>query len=205
MNDLTEQTSLERGLKSRRTFGAWPSENSARLLVLLLAMMAFWPGKIRGQTNAATARTQENRWLLVVETSRSMQRRSEGTLQSIQQALASGMNGQLRRGDTLGIWTFNEQLYAGRFPLELWSPERKKEVSNRVLSFLQAQKYEKQGGLDKAIPALATLAKKSPFITIIVISDGLDDIHGTPFDTEINATYAKWRERQKQTRMPMIT
>jgi len=205
MNDPTEQTNLERRVKSGHTFGAWPGKKYARLVVSLLAMMAFWPGKICGQTNAAAGRTQENRWLLVVETSRSMQHRHEGTLQSIQQALASGMNGQLRRGDTLGIWTFNEQVYAGRFPLEQWSPERKKEVSNHVLSFLQAQKYEKQGGLDKIIPALASIAKRSPFITIILIADGLDDIRGTPFDAEINATYAKWRERQKQTQMPMVT
>jgi hypothetical protein len=174
-------------------------------LVLLLIIMALWPAPFGGQSTATPGSTQENRWLLVVETSRSMHRRKEGTLQSLQQALATGMNGQLRRWDTLGIWTFNEQLYTGRFPLAEWSPERAKDFTNHVLSFLQDQKYEKQGRLDRVIPVLNSLVKKSPYITIILVSDGLDELHGTPFDAQINGTYAKWRDRQKQTRMPMVT
>src|SRR5438552_10022166 len=97
------------------------------------------------QTNTAAT---GNRFLFVVETSRSMQNRSEGTLRAIQQLLNSGMGGQLRRGDTLGIWTYNQELYAGRFRLQLWSPETHKSTVANVVNFLQHQTYEKKGSLE---------------------------------------------------------
>src|SRR5207253_8672262 len=47
-----------------------------------------------GQTNIATS---ANRYLMIVETSRSMGRRAEGNMKAAQQLLVSGMGGQLRR------------------------------------------------------------------------------------------------------------
>ena len=46
-----------------------------------------------------------------------MQPRAGAVLKAVQDLLASGLSGQLRRGDSLGVWTFNEELSAGRFPL----------------------------------------------------------------------------------------
>src|SRR5882724_1036018 len=78
---------------------------------------------LHAQTNSpAPAAPHSSRYLLIVETSRSMQRRTQGTLDAVRTLLASGMGGQMRRGDTLGVWTFNDQLYAGSFPLQTVSP-----------------------------------------------------------------------------------
>ncbi len=91
---------------------------------LLVAIMA--PSAAGAQANAAKAPLSSNRWLLVVDTSRAMHRRSGAVLKAVEELLMSDLNGQLRRGDTLGLWTFNKDLYAGRFPLQTWSPEGKK-------------------------------------------------------------------------------
>ena len=84
--------------------------------LLLVALLA--PCPLRAQTNTARALPPSNRCLLIVETSRSMQRRAEAVLKAVQDLLTSGLNGQLRQGDTLGLWTFNDDLYTGRFPLQ---------------------------------------------------------------------------------------
>ena len=154
------------------------------------------------QTNATFP---ENRYLLVVETSRSMQRRSDGILGAVQQVLNSGAGGQMRHGDSLGIWTYNEELYPGRFPLQHWSPEMQSVLSARTIAFLKDQKFEKQATFVPVLPALEALVKKSPFLTVMIVSSGEQKIMGTPFDDQINTLYASWAVEQQKARMPIVT
>ena len=156
------------------------------------------------QTNSA-GRPPENRYLLVVETSRSMQRRLDGLLQSTKELLDSGMGGRIRRGDTLGLWTFNEEVYAGRFPLQEWSTEEQGDIAAHVLAFLKAQKYEKQARLDRVLPSLDRVLKSSEFLTVVVVSDGQSALQGSPFDKQVNDVFAAWRSQQQQSRMPFVT
>jgi len=119
--------------------------------------------------------------------------------------LVSGMNGQLRRGDTLGVWTFNADLYSGQFPLQQWSPETAGAITARALTFLKGQKYAKQPRLDKVLPALNRVVADSDLITVILITAGTENIQGTPFDDKINETYRVWRAEQLKARMPFLT
>jgi hypothetical protein len=175
------------------------------LLAGLFFLMALTPRPLLAQADTAKAPLPSNRYLLVVETSRSMQRRADAVLQTVQDLLMSGLGGQLRRGDTLGVWTYNETLYAGRFPLQTWAPESQKDITQRTLAFLKVQKYEKQASFDKVLPALSAVIKASPRITVILISSADDKIHGTPFDDRINGFYQKWHDAQQKARMPFVT
>src|SRR5215510_9438485 len=98
---------------------------------------ALLPREVQGQTNLNRPNISSNRYLLVLETSRSMEKRSEANLKAVENLLASNMAGQLGRGDTLGVWTFNEELFTGRFPLQQWSPETRQQVNEQELSFLK--------------------------------------------------------------------
>ena len=175
------------------------------LLAGLLFLIALTPCPLHAQAEATKAPLPSNRYLLVVETSRSMQRRADGVLQTVRDLLRSGLGGQLRRGDTLGIWTYNESLQAGRFPLQTWSPATQNDITLRTLAFLRGQKYDKQAGFDKVLPALSGVVKASPRITVILISSGDEKIHGTPFDDRINAFCQKWHDAQQKVRMPFVT
>jgi len=146
-----------------------------------------------------------NRYLLVVETSHTMQRRKDGAIQVTHDLLASQMGGQLHRGDTLGVWTFNAELYAGKFPLELWGPNSATTAPGKVREFLQSQKWEKSANLEKAWPVLQRVIKDSDFITVILISSGEANLQGTPFDDQINPVYKTWRKQQADAKMPFVT
>ena len=113
------------------------------LLTGLLLLAGLTPSALWAQTNVAKAAPSPRRWLLVVETSKSMQRGADAVLGAVRGMLASDLNGQLEAGDTLGMWTFNEELYAGRLPLQMWSPQARGDIMERTLAFLKAQKYEK--------------------------------------------------------------
>jgi hypothetical protein len=181
------------------SFRAWA-------LILGIWVLGFLsPGQLWAEAVPASGLVSSNRYLLVVDISRSMQRRSDATLRAVQDLVSSGMRGQFQRGDTLGVWTFNAELYTGRFPLQHWMPEKKVDVTAATLTFLREQKYEKQSSFEQLLPALDRLVKQSDFITIILISDGREEVAGTPFDKRINDFYRLWRDEQQRALMPFAT
>src|SRR5690242_9100252 len=111
--------------------GAWLLELGAFIISLLF----FFPFHTSAQTNKSLP---GSRYLLILETSRSMDHRANGTLHAIERLLLSGIGGQLRAGDTLGIWTYNSTLFAGRFPLQYWYPQTHNSTVQKALIFLQS-------------------------------------------------------------------
>ncbi len=123
----------------------------------------------------------------------------------VQDLLTSGMKGQVEAGDTIGLWTFNEELYTGRFPLQTWSPPAQEDIMRNAIAFLKAQKYERQAKLSTVFPALGRIINNSELITVIIISTGGDKIQGTPIDARINEFYQRWRGALQKAGMPVIT
>jgi hypothetical protein len=169
------------------------------LLVACLSHCPLW-----AQTNAVKATSSSRRWLLVVETSKTMQGRMDAMLGTVQELLLSDLDGQLQAGDTLGVWTFNEDLYAGLLPLQRWSPQTRKDITLRMVTFLRAQKYEKLARFNKVVPTLNHVIKDSEFITVILISSGDGKIQGTPLDDRINEYFDQWRKQHQKARIPFV-
>ncbi len=171
----------------------------------LLLLMALSPAHLFAQTNVSKVPLSSNRYLIIVETSKAMQKRSEGVLKAVEDLLSSGMRRQLRRGDTIGVWTYNDQLYAGRFALQQWTPEAHATIAGRVMAYLKEQPYEKQAHLESTLPVMDQIIKSSGLITVFLISDGEQPVRGTPFDDEINGSYKLWKAEQQKARMPFVT
>jgi len=174
---------------------------AAKFSVWCLAFGVFIAPFAHAQTNAAI----ESRYLLIFDTSSALKRRSENVQRAVGELISSGMNGQMHAGDTMGFWTFNESLYAGNLPVIRWTPENRMKIAAKVTEFLRAQKYEKQSRLEVMLPAMQRLITNSVKLTVLIFSDGTGQMSGTPFDAEINAAYAPFRDTQKQEHMPFIT
>ena len=145
-----------------------------------------------------------SRYLLVVDISLAMDARARNTLKTLEDLLKSDMGGQIKAGDSLGLWTFNSSLYAGRFPLQRWLPNERNAITEHVLTFLKQQKREKAADLEPVMGAMERLIKDSQLITIVLVSAGDSAIHGTPFDDRINDFWQRWQEKQKSARMPFV-
>ena len=133
-----------------------------------------------------------------------MLHRSDAMAQTVQDLLRAALPTQARRGDSLGIWTFNEDLFTGLIPLQQWTPETQKIVTDRTVGFVRAQKLEKKSRLDKVILALNKVVRNSPFITVILICVGDEEVHGTPFDQRINGFFQSWHQQQLDARTPFV-
>jgi hypothetical protein len=167
--------------------------------VLLMAALAA-----PAQSSNSAARLPSNRYLLVVETSREMQRRTDGLGKSIQELIGSGFGGQARPRDTVGVWTFNDALHSGKFPLQLWTTNSPTVLSNRIITFLQSQRFEKDPEQTALLKDLNSLVKDSDFLTIVFFTSGLEKWNGTPFDRPFNDFIELHRAQQEKARMPFF-
>lgn len=165
--------------------------------MLVAAVGTFFPARSFAQSS--------NRWLLIFETTASMRHRTNGVLAETQDLLKSGMHGLIHTGDTIGLWTFNEQLYTGTAPLQMWSPQEFPKIFRHTMQFLTAQQYEKSARMQDMLTNMFNIVDSSPFITVILFTDGDDPIKGTPFDAQINEVYKASYKQQKKASMPVIT
>ena len=184
---------MPRGFRPARA-GFWVRLGMCWLSLALLA-----------QADSAEPAQAANRYLLIFDTSRGMKSREPATIEAVHNLLISGFQGQLQPGDTLGIWTFNEEVSTGQMPLQRWSTDAEPGITSSVLSFLRRQTYDKQAAFDKLSPLLDRLIKDSPALTILLISDGSSPLHGIPFEDRVNRLYEMWRKQQQRTRQPFVT
>jgi hypothetical protein len=156
-------------------------------------------------TNRPAGKGSDDRYLLIVDTSAAMERNAENTKRLVSQLLTTGMVGQARTGDTIGLWTFNDELQTGNFPLQRWTPQTRGRVAAAAVEFLSKARYEKRSRFGKVIETLTSVVQDSGKITVLILTDGSEKISGTPYDQEINESYRLNSSDQRKQRMPFIT
>src|SRR4051812_36257859 len=114
--DAVEECRMKKAECRNKTVGG------GSFVILLATLFLLLPSSGFGQFN---------RWLFVLDTSFSMRDRTKGVADVTRDLLTTAMHGQLHRGDSIGIWTFNDRLHAGEVPLQFWTPEDSKVIAQR--------------------------------------------------------------------------
>ncbi|MBA4147821.1 MAG: hypothetical protein H0X66_06865 [Verrucomicrobia bacterium] len=148
---------------------------------------------------AASAQTAERRVLFIVETSKETKSLAEAERKLVGALVDTGLGGLLEANDSFGVWTFNETLHVGKFPMQRWTPDGRKLLVQRVHDFLKAQPYEKSPRIETVWRPLQTVIRNSPAIMVVLVTSGKHAISGTPFDDEINSHLkSAYRDYQKK-------
>ncbi len=178
-------------------------------LVCLLAGCLFVPGSFAQPASApkkpAPAAKPGNRFLFIVDTSSSMEKHRDEELNVVDEILRSNANGQLHQGDSIGVWTFNTEVYTGNMPLQVWLPDERKEIALRVEEFIREQAFLKKSRFEVALSGMYQVIQNSDIITVFIISNGDGKMQGSPFDNEINALYQQNVKEMKHNRTPVVT
>lgn len=146
-----------------------------------------------------------NRWLFVFNTSAAMRSRTQNVEAVAADLLSTGMHGEMRPGDTIGIWTYDSELRSDEAPLETWNPGSARTIFGHTLDFINRHRYSGPAAFDDVLANMLRVTKMSDTITIILVSDGSDPVKGTPFDASIDAFYKKNYKAQKDSDMPVVT
>jgi hypothetical protein len=147
---------------------------------------------------------KENRFLFIVDTSSSMRADALYVRDSITDLLKSAMQGQLRDGDTVGLWNYDDELHTD-FPMQVWSSETRPVICERVAAYLTDREYRKKARLEKVLPFVQKLIANSRLITIVFIYDGSQPMRGTPFDKDINDIQKQFLKEVRAASLPFVT
>jgi hypothetical protein len=158
----------------------------------------------RAQNSAVQQRRMENRFLIVIDTSSAMKSRSDGVEEAVTGLLASNMKGELRKGDTIGLWTYNDRLSTD-FPMQVWSEKKQQAILNDVREHIHSLVYEKRAHLEKAWPTIHQIVTGSERLTIILIFDGSDSITGTTFDKDLRKLHKQYAREFRSAHIPFVT
>ncbi len=156
------------------------------------------------QNATAAPHTMENRFLFIIDTSAAMKSRREGVDTAVTELLQSNMKGEMRNGDTFGVWTYSEKLNT-EFPRQVWAGENNGQITGALLQYLHLVPAEKRSRLEKVWPGLQQAVLNSERLTVILIHDGSDPIKGTPFDSDINELQRQYARQFKSSHDPFVT
>jgi hypothetical protein len=170
-------------------------------LAAVLFMSIFPMPVLRAQPAEQTA---HGRFLFVFDTSSNMKRCEPAVENSLNTMLASSMNGHLHAGDTIGVWTFNQDLHPGDFSLQVWNPDDAVGIASNLTRFVRSRKYTNKPSFEVLQPLLNRVVRNSERLTVLVFSDGATKITGTTFDTGINQLFEQNAAVQKKARQPFV-
>jgi hypothetical protein len=172
---------------------------SAGLLALLLGGIFAVPA-LPAQT---AVRNVDNRFLLVFDTSAEMKRRLPAVQKAVDDLLATSLNGELHSNDTIGVWTFDQELRSGQFPLQRWKPDNAVMIASTINAYVGSQRYAKKTRFEALVPLLGQIVESSEQLTVVIFCDGNGEIHGTPYDTGINQIFQQRQEERQKAKLPI--
>jgi hypothetical protein len=143
-------------------------------------------------------------YVFVLDTSFSMNRIAQATRATLRGLIADGVQERMQPGDQFELWTFDEQTYTQRYPVQTWTAESSQELAARAFVFLNRQRWEKQGRPNTALAELNRAVQQAPTLTAIILTDGEDRMRGTPFDAELNAVLRQRRRELRQAKLPFL-
>jgi hypothetical protein len=181
---------------------SWPQKRTvsryARLAVVLAAMALF--SRARGQTVVEPPQ----RWLLVFDTSITMKGCLPATATELQDIFISSMTGQLREGDSVGVWTFGEKLRAAQYPQFVWIPSQAASAAAGLNDFIKREHYLGDTTFSALWPTLRQVIAHSQRLTIVIFCDGQDTFKLTPYDDGINRVLKQMRAARHKSQAPFV-
>ena len=173
----------------------------ARIIAAVLFAGIFLVPGLRAQP---TEQTVQNRFLFIFDTSWDMKYRVETVQKALDTMLATSLNGQLHAGDSMGVWTFNQDLRPGDFPLQSWDPNDAVMIASNITKFIGGQHYAKSARFAALQPLLNRVVQDSERLTVVIFCSGGSKVTGTPFDAGINQVFQEKLAKQKSAHQPFV-
>ncbi len=147
---------------------------------------------------------QPNRFLLIFETSPVLKQNLPLVRQTLGKLFASNLQNEIQDNDDLAVWTVDQSLHTGAFPLASWSPDDAEMYGERLNEFLGQQKFTRHASLANVQPLLNRVAKNSERLTVVIFCDSQSRLLGTPYDSEVNEIITNAAARVKGGPIPFI-
>lgn len=145
------------------------------------------------------------RFLFVVDISSGTRSLDAANRQALFDLIFTGLEGQMRTGDSFGLWLFNDELHAGQFPMQVWVETNTLASASLAARYLREQKYAGKSRPEMVMPRLLNLVKSVRDVNVILISNGEKPLEGTPFDANISGVYERRKADRNKEQKPFVT
>jgi hypothetical protein len=170
-----------------------------RCFPVLLAVLML-SGRAYGQPETEPPQ----RWLLIFDTSVTMERWLHGTTTELQNLFYGSMGGELRAGDSIGVWVFSDKLHTDRSLPFTWMPAKAASDSSQIIDLLTHEHYLGKTKFSVLQPVLRRVIADSQRLTIVLFCDGKDELKLTPYDDSINGAFRAMQADRKKVKAPFI-
>lgn len=147
---------------------------------------------------------QSGRFLLIFETTPAMKKNLPELRQMLGRLFASNLQNEMQPDDDLAVWTVDEKLHTGTFPLASWSPSDAEMYTDRLDDFLAGENFTRHADLAAIQPLLNRVVKGSDRLTILIFCDSHSRLLGTPYDSGVNDTITNTAAHAKNGPIPLI-
>jgi hypothetical protein len=167
------------------------------LWLAAVCALACLPGRARAQS-------QPDRFLFIYETSPVLKKNLPLIRDTVDGLFAGNLQNEIKTGDDLAIWTVDQAVHTGAFPLQSWSSDDAAATAEKLDDFMRHQHYTKHANLEAIQPLLNRVAHNSERLTVLIFCDSQSQLTGTPYDSGVNGILTNATARLHGEQVPFI-
>ncbi len=149
-----------------------------------------------------TADPMNPRFLVAVDTSFSTSKQIGAIRNIVADLVVSGFGEQIRAGEEFEVWGFSERIQ--KHPAFVWKPDSGPEAVRFAELALSRHRHRGKTEFRLLTESVSAIARLRPTFTFVLITDGEDELIGTPFDSRVNRAFAETTRFSKRDRQPFV-
>lgn len=107
-------------------------------------------------------------------------------------------------GDTFGIWTFNREVFAGVFPMQVWQSAKGLDLANSAAFFLKEQNYQKSARLSQVFAQVLPLISNVKDVQILIVTSGESELAATNVIRDFWLAWQSKAEAARKAKSPLV-
>jgi hypothetical protein len=156
---------------------------------------------LRAQEKEKAPLVQHN-FLFVIDSSLSMATRKETAVQMVRELITNRFEGQIEAGDSIDIWTFDEENHISSFPPQIWVDSEARQIADAAAGFIESVKFKGRSRFEPVARDIDALLPHSKRLLIVILTDGQEPMSGISLDLDINAFVAKEKRTKPNAKLP---
>lgn len=173
------------------------------VILICLSLSSVLAQQKQTQAKEKALVTQHN-FLFIIESSLSMAPRKAAMVQMVRNMIVSGFEKQIQSGDSIDIWTYDEENRISGFPPQIWEEAESKRIAADAAQFVGLLEFNGRGHFEVVARDLEALLPNAKRLLIVLITDGNELLSGIPLDLDLNEFVANEKRRRPDPKQPFL-
>ena len=163
------------------------TEQALGLILFFSLALTFGTKSLAADSSSAP----QYNFVFVLDTSVSMDAHKALAAKFTWDLVDSGFRGVSQPGDSVDIWTYDQENHISKFPPEIWDQGEAQRIAGNVARFINLQKFKGGSRFESVAKDLNSLLPHTKGLMVLLLTDGEEPISGISLDVEINDFIAR--------------